>query len=368
MTPLFDRIEFSNLIESLATSPGASLNEGPRRDILKYYLSSNGVEHETDSAGNLWCHLSCGHWADTIIYDAHIDVVQKGCIPSVIYDGGKMIGMGIGDNLTAVALIAMLGKAVKKGEVVLNRPLKLLFSVGEEGDGNLKGVRQVVCDYNSPPRLFISFDLSFEEYSVSALGSKRYEINVSCPGGHSWDDYGTPGAIEQLIDFFNDLKKGAAHVFSQNQGRISFNTGMISGGEGINSISGKASATFEFRSVNEHLLEKMDQLVFEIADAMILNTGVSVRCVHTGERPAAQPVASETIEPIVKRLLRDVCEDPQSVPRSTNINVPLVSGWPSICMGICRGGRFHSEEEYVEVDSVNDGWQVLLALTKELAG
>ena len=368
MNPSFDQLEFITLIEALATTEGASLNEGPRRDRLKKYLNLHCIESETDSAGNLWCHLSGGHWDDTVIYDAHIDVVQKGCISSVTYDGDRMTGMGVGDNLTAVVLLAMLGKAVNSGDVILTRPLKLLFSVGEEGDGNLKGVRQVVRDHITPPRLFMSFDLSFEEYSVAALGSKRYAINVSCPGGHSWDDYGTPGAIEQLIGFFNDLKSAFDPVFARSPGQISFNTGMIGGGEGINSISGKANAAFEFRSVNEQLLEKMDLLIFEIIGAMNLNNDVCVECVLTGERPAAQSVASERIEPIVKRILSDVCVNPKSVPRSTNINIPLVFGWPSICMGLCRGGRFHSEEEYVEMGSLKDGWEVLLALTNELAG
>ncbi len=368
MNRLFDMKEFRLLLESLATTDGASLKEGPRRERLKHFLALHDVETDTDDAGNLWCHFFKGAWDDTVIYDAHIDVVQKGVIQAVTYDDDKMIGMGVGDNLTAVALLAMLGKAIAAKEVILTRPLKLLFSVGEEGDGNLKGVRQVVKDHHSAPRLFISFDLSFEDYSVSALGSKRYSVNVSCPGGHSWDDYGTPGAIEQLIGFFDALSNQFEPVASQHPGLISFNTGMISGGEGINSISGKADATFEFRSVDEQLLETMDLRVFEIIDGMNLKKGVTAECVHTGERPAAKPVSPERIEPLVTKLLKDVCDNPQSVPRSTNINIPLVSGWPSICMGLCRGGRFHSDEEYVYMKSVEDGWRVLLALTKELAG
>ncbi len=151
MIPAFDGEEFLNLLEKLATSEGPSLKEGPRRDVLKHYLDSHGVETSVDRAGNLWAHLSEGRWDDTIIYDAHIDVVQKGFTTEITHDGNRVTGMGVGDNLTAVTLLAMLGKAVSNHGITPERPLKLLFSVGEEGDGNLKGVRQVVRDHPSPP-------------------------------------------------------------------------------------------------------------------------------------------------------------------------------------------------------------------------
>ncbi len=181
MIEKFNKKEFLELLEKLATTKGASLAEKPRREVLKGFLNNNGMETTEDSAGNLWASFGQGRWRDTVVFDAHIDVVQKGYISKVEYENERIIGMGVGDNLTAVVMLALLGKMIVNSRLVLIRPLKLLFSVGEEGDGNLKGVRQVVADKKVPPNLFISFDLSFEEYSVSALGSKRYKVKVNAP-------------------------------------------------------------------------------------------------------------------------------------------------------------------------------------------
>ncbi len=362
----FNKKEFLELLEKLATAKGASLAEKPRREVLKGFLNNNGVETTEDSAGNLWVSFGQGSWKDAVIFDAHIDVVQKGYISKVEYENERIIGMGVGDNLTAVAMLALLGKVIVNEKLVLTRPLKLLFSVGEEGDGNLKGVRQVVKDRKIPPYLFVSFDLSFEEYSVSALGSKRYKVKVDCPGGHSWDDYGTPGAIDELFVFFEDLKKEFTMIESNNSGNLSFNIGTIKGGEGINSISKAAEATFEFRSVDYKLLEKLDSVTFETINRMAEKNDVDISCIVTGERPASHPVKPERIEPLAKKLLKKICENIMVVPRSTNINIPLVAGWPSICLGLCYSGRFHSEEEYVEIDSLVEGWKLLCSLCEEL--
>lgn len=366
MNMTFDRDEFINLLEKLATEKGASLFEEPRRKVLQTYLNGNNVATKVDSAGNLWVEFGEGSWEEAVIFDAHIDVVQKGYTEAVKYEQNKIIGMGVADNLTAVVMLALISKMITKKQLVLKRPLKILFSVGEEGDGNLKGVRQVVKDNPTPPFLFISFDLSFEEYSLSALGSKRYQIEVQCPGGHSWDDYGTPGAIDILISFFEKLKKEFRQIELEKSGNVSFNIGRITGGEGINSIAKSAEATFEFRSVDYQLLEKLDSIAKNIIHEMNTKKHVHINCSLTGERPAADSVQPEKIEPIIKRLLSVVCSNPQAVPRSTNINIPLVAGWPSVCMGLCRSGRFHSEEEYVEIDSLSDGWHLLCSLFTEL--
>lgn len=362
----FNQKEFLALLENLATTKGASLAEKPRREAIKGFLTDNGIVTTEDSAGNLWAEFGEGDFKDAVIFDAHIDVVQKGYASTVEYDSQRIIGMGVADNLTAVAMLAFLAKSVITNEKTFKRPLKLLFSVGEEGDGNLKGVRQVVKENNTPPYLFISFDLSFEEYSISALGSKRYHIKFDCPGGHSWDDYGTPSAIDELFAFFEALKSGFAVIESSNSGNVSFNTGTIQGGEGINSISKSAEATFEFRSVDHKILEKSDDLIVGIIDKIAGKKDVDVSCILTGERPAAHPVKPARIEPLVRELLATVCENPLAVPRSTNINIPLVAGWPSVCMGLCFGGRFHSDEEYVELESLKDGWNLLYRLFEEL--
>lgn len=363
MVGSFPQELFVKLLETLAKTPGASLSEEPRRKVLEDFFKANDINTVSDRAGNLWIYYGSGSWSESVIFDAHLDVVQNGYISKVRYEDGKIKGMGIGDNLTAVAMLAMYIKALTEKGILFSRPLKVLFSVGEEGDGNLKGVRQVVADNPAPPYLFISYDLSFEQYSVAALGSKRYRVRVKCPGGHSWDDYGTPGAIEQFMDFFYALKAEFSIVVSRKPGSVSFNHGIIRGGEGINSIARFAEATFEFRSVFPEIIQELDQAVMEIINGMNKRSGVFLDYTITGERPAATPVKPERIEPAVIKLLEQTGTIPASVPRSTNINIPLKAGWPSICLGLCRGGRFHSKDEYVELDSLTQGWDLLKGIS-----
>jgi acetylornithine deacetylase/succinyl-diaminopimelate desuccinylase-like protein len=365
----FERGTFLNLIEELAKAKGPSLSEGPRRGHLARFLNNNGVTTATDLAGNLMVVLGAGHWKETVVFDAHMDVVQQGYTDGVVYDDGLIKGLGVGDNLTAVALLALMAVSInnqKNGAEGLKRPLVILFSVGEEGHGNLKGVKEVVKNHPESPFLFLSFDLSFEEYSIQGLGSTRYNLNVECPGGHSWENYGSPSSIGTMLDFFSRLSEAFQAMVIKHPNAISFNIGTLEGGEGINSISRSASATFEFRSV---LPEPLKYLGFEVellCKDMNKRKGVVLACDVTGRRPASEPVKPERIEPLVRDILSGVDENTRAVIRSTNINATLDAGWPSLCMGLCRGGNYHTPNEFVVVDSIEKGWTVLSRLVKSL--
>ena len=358
--------EFHQLHQRLVTTPGPSLGEEPRRLILEDFFDQCGLPHQTDAAGNLWLSLGPAGWDDAIVYDAHIDVVERGWAPKVEFKNGRMIGLGVGDNLTAVAMLALLAKIIISENLPLQRPLKLLFSVGEEGLGNLAGVRQAVSNHPTPPYLFISFDGSYETYSLNALGSNRYRVTVSCPGGHSWSAFGSPNAIEQVTDFFTRLKQAYAKTAAASTETVSFNIGTISGGEGINSIARSAEATFEFRSGAPILLAQMHQAVTSIVAAIATRPDVSIRQTIIGERPAAKPVCPERIEPLVRQALTKHVGEAEPVLMSTNINIPLSAGWPAICVGLCCCPQYHREDEFVELDSLPKGWAVLNEISQQL--
>lgn len=366
----FPQQAFHDVLIRLATTPGPSLQEEPRRLVLKEFFDEAGVPHDLDTAGNLWVSLGPGGWREAVVYDAHIDVVERGYTDEVTVsdDGERLIGLGVGDNLAAVTMMAFAAKTLWAQQRSLKRPLKLLFSVGEEGIGNLKGIRQIVSDHPAPPYLFIAFDLSFETYSIAALGSKRYRVKINCPGGHSWDDFGSPNAIEQLLDVMGLLKHAYAEVTAHSKEVLTFNIGTIQGGQGINTIARFAEVAFEFRSTSPDLLLKIDQRLSEILPQIQARKDVSL--VHTliGDRPAAQPFQPERIEPLVRRLLTEQGENIVSKPRSTNINIPLSMGWPSMCMGLCQCRNYHREDESLDINSLPQGWELLNKLTQELVG
>jgi len=363
----WDKQRFIGLIEKLSKAKGPSLSEQPRRKVLEDFFYDNGLSSVTDSAGNLLVQIGSGPWDQTVVFDAHMDVVQQGYTDTIVYENEIMKGLGVGDNLTAVSMLALLAVSIDKQWISMPiRPLIILFSVGEEGHGNLKGVRQIIDDHKDGPYLFLSFDLSFEEYSIRGLGSTRYKLEVRCPGGHSWEDYGIPSAIDVMMEFFSTLTEKFKTVANHHPKTVSFNIGNVEGGEGINSIARWTTACFEFRSV---LPEPLDQLHLEVTalcKKMNERQNVQLICETTGQRPAASPVKPERIEPLVLDILSGVGEQTRSVIRSTNINATLHAGWPSLCMGLCRSGRFHTHDEYVVLDSLEKGWIVLSTLVEKL--
>jgi len=366
MNRSFHQDACTDLLIALAETPGPSLGEAPRRQVLEQFFAEHGVACIVDEAGNLRVSLGNGPWEETVVFDAHMDVVQEGFEAQVTREEDRLIGMGVADDLAAVSLLAHLAVELSNQESPLKRPLLILFSTGEEGDGNLKGVRHLVAEKQTPPHLFISFDLNFDNICLTALGSKRYRITTKAPGGHSWSDFGLPSAIDALMGLLADVKETFTEATANRTGEASCNIGAITGGEGINSIAANASATFEFRSVDPLLLNQLDQGL----QACLANhptEEVTFTCTITGERPAAKPINREQIEPMAIHAIQTATGiTPTEIPMSTNINIPLSHGWPSVCMGLCQSGRFHSHEEFLVISSLTQGWNVLQAVIKQV--
>lgn len=363
----FPSDEFFALHERLALTPGPSHAEGPRRDLLRQFLADHGVPSAVDAVGNLRVALGRpGPWAATLVLDAHLDVVERGHALSVVRTAESLQGLGVGDNQTAVAMLALAAVRLHAAAAILQRPLLALFSVGEEGLGNLRGVRHLVAEHAEPPWLLVSFDGSLEACSMTGLGSRRYRVAVSCPGGHSWSSFGAPNAIEVLLETlgavrarYQDARRAAPVV-------LSFNLGTIRGGEGINSIAREAETTFEFRSVSEALLKAMDGIVVRAAEAARQLADVSIEVTRIGARPAAVPVDAERVMALVAPAWQPVCAHLADRPMSTNINPALAAGWPSICVGLCSAHHSHREDESVQIASLAPGWGCLDRLCARL--
>lgn len=376
----FDVAYFVNLLSRLCRIPGKTFQEDQRRNEIAIFLdslssrgsSSDKNDYHTDSAGNLIACFGADSsnptWTgDAVVFDAHIDVVGKGFSEPFVDEKGRLNGLGTGDNLTSAALLCMLAERLSIGNFKFKRPLYLLFSVCEEGYGNLKGVRQFVDDRISAPHLFVSLDLSFREYSTSGLGSRRFSLVAKGPGGHSWDNRDNPSAIEKMICFLSNLRKRQEGLDEKHSAPFSFNIGIIEGGEGVNIIAGKAGVHFEFRSTSEGLLDEAARIVQEETSKLNdLDGRVRFKLTVEGERPAAKPVRPEIGEEMLRRIWKKHSVPVNKTIRSTNINYPLFRGWPCICTGLCECAGYHTEDEYIVLNSVETGWRLLGAMAKEL--
>ncbi len=363
----YDIKKFTSLLFRLCRTRGQTLNEELRILETASFLDSVNVPYTTDKAGNLVALFGEGEWSDTVVFDAHVDVVGKGFSEPVMGDDGRIYGLGTGDNLTAVTMLCLLAEKIATGGKKLKRPLCILFSVCEEGYGNLKGVRRFVDDRITSPYLFMSFDLSYKEYSISGLGSRRFRVKASGPGGHSWDDRHIPSAIEKMIHFLMILKARIKVLDERNSPPFSFNIGRIGGGEGINIIAGNAEVHFEFRSTSESLLEEAAEIVAdEVEKGNDPDGGIMLELAIEGERPAAKPVRPRSGENHVKQIWKKFAVPVNSTIRSTNINYPLSKGWSCICTGLCDCAGYHTENEFIVLDSVETGWKLLNSLAESL--
>ncbi|PIE70165.1 MAG: hypothetical protein CSA22_09340 [Deltaproteobacteria bacterium] len=362
MLGTFPQKDVVRFLVQLAETPGPSLGEGPRRELLEAFFGQRDIPTSTDAAGNLWVSLGDGVWPEAVVLDAHIDVVENGFCPRVTLENKRITGRGVADNLAAVSLISHMAAAIDPSS--LRRPLRLLFSVGEEGTGNLKGIRRAVKDHPVPPHLFLAFDLGLDTYSLTGIGSSRYRVRIQTPGGHSWEDFGLPNAIEKMGLLFIRIHNGYQELLPERppSRTLTFNMGSISGGGNINAIARDAVAEFEFRSEIPELLVRCDALVNHICNTFQETPDIDVFLESIGKRPAARAVSGSQVEQILTAAFRLADIDTQPVPRSTSINATLAAGWPSACVGLCTCGNIHRPDEYLDVSSLSRGWRLLEAL------
>jgi acetylornithine deacetylase/succinyl-diaminopimelate desuccinylase-like protein len=342
-------------------------HEEPRRRLLAEFLGEHSIAYRTDNAGNLIVALGSGSWDQAVVLDAHLDVVERGGGTDVRNDGECLVGLGVGDDLVAVTMLALSLVRLSQSPDSLSRPLVFLFTTGEEGLGNLRGVRQFVADRRDPPHAYLAFDGTRDTYSLTGLGSLRYELTVQTPGGHSWAEFGAPNAIELALDFLAEVRHAWREATAGRAERSSYNFGTVEGGQGINSIARHAKATFEFRSVSAEILSQLDAAARSAADSLQAQTaGGDVRLQLLGERPAGTARERDRLTALVHTVLGDVSSTRETA-MSTNINVPLAHGWPAVCMGLCQCGNAHREDEYVRLDSLPSGWHGLGRLFQALA-
>ena len=212
----------------------------------------------------------------------------------------------------------------------------------------------------------MSFDGSLDRCANVGPGSLRYRLRVSCPGGHSWGNYGAPNAIDQLTDALAVLRAAHRKVAGSVDAPVSWNMGTINGGQGINSIARMAEATFECRSTCPQALSRIDRAFAEALRPIRAREHVKVMRRVIGRRPAAQAVHPERLVPVATAVLKETGIEPEFKPASTNINAPLAAGWPALCMGLCICGNAHREDEFVQLDSLPKGWRCLSRLLEEL--
>lgn len=342
--------DFLSLLEALTAIGAPTFSEKRRADfILEWLRREVDAPSDQDAMGNVWVDLSSG--AGTVrLFDAHTDTVFAHPTVSIRKEPDRWHAPGIYDNTVACAQLMVWAREAAKHSV---KPKVLVaFTVGEEGEGNLCGIREIAARFRTRITDAIAFDLDFETLSMTAVGSRRYVLEWTCEGGHSWNDFGRPNAIQLAARWLNRLE----NAFPWSKGQHSFNAGTIIGGTGVNVIAGRAELRLDVRSIDRDFLRNFSRwLELEFRDE-------NVRILPLGSRPAG---AISPDHPLVRELVAAHSElglNTTFLSLSTNLNALLDAGIPAICTGLARGGGIHTEAEWLDLNSVERGLEKLRKL------
>ena len=355
--------------------PAPPFAEGPRAALVADMLAETGFgDVTTDAVGNVIARREGRTGERTVAVLAHLDTVfPEGTDVTVRREGDTFIAPGIGDNSRGVVVLLELARAFEAADLRTDADILLVANVGEEGLGDLKGVRHLFAEGAAPIHALIAVDGGEAARLVTdAVGSLRYEVRFEGPGGHSWSDFGAPSphhAMGRAIQLLDD----AAAPITRDGPKASYSVGVVSGGTSVNSIPFESVMQVDMRSGDPGKLAALDATFRAAMDRAVAieNEGATVPLTLTltpiGDRPAGE---GDRAAPLVQRAaaaLRRIGVEPEASASSTDANIPLALGLPAVTMsrgGISEGA--HSRQErWTDEDSQRATTAILLTLLAE---
>ncbi len=344
-----------DLAVAIQQIPAPTGEESARAAFMRQRFAAEGLAVETDTVGNVYARLPGAHPdARPVILSAHLDTVFPADTPlTVRRDADRIAGPGIGDN--SVALAALFGLIWRLQETHRRLPadLWLVANVGEEGLGNLKGMKAVAARFGHQPRAYIVLEgLGLGWVYRQALAVRRYALTVRTAGGHAWANAGTPSAIHVLAALI-------ARLEAQPRPReTSLNVGTFHGGISVNTIAPEARAEIDLRAVRRDALAALAQrLETEVQRAR--RRGVAITCTPIGDRPGGEIPAGHPLVRAALAALRRHGLTGRTAVASTDANVPLSRGYAAICLGLTTGGGAHTLGEFIRIRPLATGLAVL---------
>jgi tripeptide aminopeptidase len=358
-----------DLAVNLQQIPAPTFAEAQRSAFIYERFRSEGLtEVSMDYLGNVFARLPGEGKALPLVISAHIDTVFPFSTDlQVSLEPGKITGPGIGDNSLGVAgLFGLLWGLRKKSgngrEPCYPGDVWLVSNVGEEGLGNLCGMKAVVDRFGDQVLGYVVLEgMALGQIYHQALNVKRYRITVKTPGGHSWVDYGRPSSIHILAGIITRLDV----LPLPEKPRTTLNIGVVTGGTSVNTIAETASLELDLRSEGYQALETVSSKVEKLVrDA---NRGdIQVLAEMIGHRPSGKISIRHPLVRLAVRCLQKQGLSPHFNAGSTDANIPLSRGLPAICLGLTTGSGAHTTAEFIRTDLVSKGLDQLVCLVEAI--
>ena len=289
-----------------------------------------------------------------ILACAHLDTVFPDEATPVTRSRGRLTGRGVGDNSLGVAATLGLAQALKSAAPEGLGDIILATNVGEEGRGDLRGVKRVLKDYEGQfDAMFAVEGHALNRIQLHGVASLRYEISVATDGGHSWGAYGRPNAIALLARAITAIESLMPEPGVEP--RTSMNVGVIHGGRSVNTIAPDATLELDLRSVDP---SRVTSLLRSVRAAMRGAVGEEGEMAfrRIGNRPGG---AIDEDHPLVRAAIaaRSGLDLPahEFNAGSTDANAALDAGYPATCVGITTGGEPHTPREWISTAPIAMG-------------
>jgi tripeptide aminopeptidase len=341
----------------LTEIPAPPFQEAQRGAAVKALLASSGLDVQIDKTGNVIGELRGATDKEIVIVAAHLDTVfPPGTDVKVRRQADRLSAPGISDNGTGLAALIAISRAAHEAQLKPHRTILFVADVGEEGEGNLRGMRALVEAYRSKLKAAIVLDGSGTDHvTTKALASRRLEVIITGPGGHSWSDFGMPNPINALV-------RGSVRFISTKvptSPRTTFNLGQIEGGTSVNSIPHEARLKVDIRSETEDELSKLESALRDCIAAGVRDEMESPRdrlkgklewkVDLLGSRPGGELAADSSLLAALRAADEYVGNQSRLERSSTDANIPLSSGIDAISIGAGgTGGGAHSLQEWYE--------------------
>ncbi|HEY8175814.1 MAG TPA: M20/M25/M40 family metallo-hydrolase [Gemmatimonadaceae bacterium] len=333
-----------------------------------------GLGATVDDAGNVVARAPGAYAGSPVVVCAHLDTVfPEETSLAIRRDGPRLVGPGICDNGRGLAVMLVLARVIQRCKAGFARAIEFVGTTGEEGAGDLRGAKFYFGN-GSPPFAVIALDGAGDERVVNtALGSRRFRIVYSGPGGHSWAAFGVANPVHAAARAGTAL----ASVRLRSAGRSSLTVSRIGGGISINAIPEDAWLEVDARSADDATLVQLERQIHEIATASAVE--------ENARRAAATPAMTHVVERVGDRPCGRTAEDaplvvaaleatrlvgraPMLATASTDANAAIGAGAPAIAIGGGgQGGDTHSSREWFDNTASTVGVERALTIVATMA-
>ncbi len=355
------RADHARMVEeivALTEIPAPPFGEGPRGEAYLALLRDAGLDGcRADEVGNVMGLRRGTGNGDTLVVAAHLDTVfPAGTDVRVRREGTRLFAPGVGDDTRGLAANLAFLRAMDAAGLRTRHDILIVGDVGEEGLGDLRGVRHLFAAHPARERFraFLTVDSpEVERIVTGGIGSRRYRVTFRGPGGHSFANFGLVNPVYALAEAARAL--GAVRV--PREPLTTHSVSVVAGGTSINAIPETAVMEVDLRSASERELAKLDARFLEIvreacaAENAARDGGLSAKIERVGDRPAGHTPNGSPIARLAAACVAGEGYTPAFEWSSTDANIPMSLGIPALRVGSGgRGGRAHSLEEWIDVE------------------